>query len=505
MQKIARGGAAVAWFKGVIDMPRSRLLVVPFVLFLLVFTAAQVLAYAFSAGSPVRASGPSPFAACTVGAFDSNSKNYPGAEVEPFVAVNPTNAQNIIGVYQQDRWSDGGAHGLVTASSNDGGVSWANSFVKFSNCADPTNPYLRASDPWVTFDTAGNAYQISISFSPDETHSAVMVAKSTNGGSTWTDPTALIQDTLGFHFNDKESITGDPTRPGYVYAVWDRGTFPSDMRAFRSFLGSHAFRGQPMFSRTIDGGAHWSIPVGLANQNIFTIGNQIGVLPDGTLVDVFQKFQGSGNQPSPNPLTESVMLSRDAGVTWSQPIDIGLWTPESVHDPDNGNPLRTGNGLPDLAVDPNSGTIYAVWEDGAFSADHHADIAFSRSTDGGHKWSAPIKVNQSPSGVQAFTPSVAVSADGTVGVMYYDLRRNDSNPGLPTDAWFVHSHDGGATWTEQHVAGSFDVEKAPISRGYFLGDYEGLATVANDFLALVVMTDNTSTGPTDVFSVRLSK
>ena len=77
----------------------------------------------------------------------------------------------------------------------------------------------------------------------------------------------------------------------------------------------------------------------------------------------------------------------------------------------NGNLVRTGNGIADLAVDPNSGTIYAVWEDGSFSSDGHADVAFSKSTDGGQKWAPPIKVNMSPSGVQAFTPSVAVSAD----------------------------------------------------------------------------------------------
>jgi Neuraminidase (sialidase) len=199
------------------------------------------------------------------------------------------------------------------------------------------------------------------------------------------------------------------------------------------------------------------------------------------------------------------MLSRDAGLTWSQPIKIANWFPEGVSDPDNGAPVRTGNGLPDLAVDPSSGTIYAVWEDGSFSSDGHADIAFSKSSDGGHKWTQPVKVNQSPSGVQAFTPEVAVSADGTVGVTYYDFRNNTTAGGVPTDAWFVHSHDGGATWTEQHVAGPFDIEKAPVAGGYFLGDYEGLATSANDFIAFFVATTADAANPTDVFSVRLAK
>jgi hypothetical protein len=488
-------------------MHKSRFLVLAAAPIMVVLAASQVLAYAFGTGPLVPVSGPSPFAGCTVGGTPSSTL-YPEAEVEPFVAVNPTNSNNVIGVFQQDRWSDGGSRGLLAARSINGGTSWTTNFAAFSTCSGnpASNTYERASDPWVTFDTAGNAYQISLSVSGDQVLSSVLVAKSADGGATWSSPTTLLRDPNPLHFNDKESITGDPTRAGYVYAVWDRGTFPSEQRNTRSFRGSHAFRGQPMFSRTTDGGQTWSAPVGMANQNIFTIGNQIAVLRDGTLVDVFQKFQGSGVQPSPQVATESVMLSRDAGLTWSQPIDIALWFPEAVSDPDNGNAVRTGNGLPDIAVDSSTGTIYVVWEDGRFSADRHADVALSKSVDGGRKWSPPSKVNQSPVGVQAFTPAVAVSADGTVGITYYDFRNNTSALGVPTDAWFAHSHDSGATWSEQHVSGSFDIETAPVARGYFLGDYEGLATVGNDFLTFFVQTNSGNfANPTDVFSLRLSK
>src|SRR2546429_190068 len=69
-------------------------------------------------------SGPSPYAGCS----DANQPgtNYPNAEVEPQVAVNPatvgTSHVNVVGVWQQDRWSNGGAHGLVAGFSSDGGA-----------------------------------------------------------------------------------------------------------------------------------------------------------------------------------------------------------------------------------------------------------------------------------------------------------------------------------------------------------------------------------------------
>jgi len=467
---------------------------------------SQVFVSASSISPPALVSGPSPFVGCSAGdnvGANPPSVNYPNAEVEPFVAVNPLSGR-LLGVFQQDRWSDGGAHGLIAARSADGS-SWTESWAAFSACSGNL-AYDRTSDPWVTFDPSGNAYQIAISASADLSTSAVLVANSSDGGASWSPPTTVIRDTDFFHFNDKESITADPTRPGYVYAVWDRGTFPSEQRNPRSFFGSHAYRGQPMFSRTTDGGATWSTPVAMANSNIFTIGNQIAVLPDGTLVDIFQNFRGSGRQPSDNQAFEAVMVSHDAGSHWSPPIQIANSVFADTLDPDTGYPIRAGNGLPDLAVDQRNGTIYAVWADGAFGGGATTNVSLSISTDGGHRWSAPVKVNKSPAGVSAFTPSVAVSIDGTVGVTDYDFRSNTQAPGALTDAWFVRSHDGGNTWTEDHLAGAFDIETAPDAGGYFLGDYQGLATVGQDFLAFFAMANTGNiANRTDVFAVRIGE
>jgi hypothetical protein len=46
-------------------------------------------------------SGASPFAGCTSGG-DPVGTNYVNSEVEPYVAVNPADPNNIIGVFQLD-------------------------------------------------------------------------------------------------------------------------------------------------------------------------------------------------------------------------------------------------------------------------------------------------------------------------------------------------------------------------------------------------------------------
>ena len=94
-----------------------------------------------------------------------------------------------------------------------------------------------------------------------------------------------------------------------------------------------------------------------------------------------------------------------------------------------------GRGL--LVLAPTVGTLYTVWQDGRFSNGARDGIAFSRSTDGGLTWSAPVRINGDPT-VAAFTPAVAVAADGRVGVTYYDFRGNTSDLAtLLTSAWIT--------------------------------------------------------------------
>ena len=366
----------------------------------------------------------------------------------------------------------------------------------------------RASDPWVSIGPDGTVYQVSLSFSADSSVTAVQASSSTDGGQTWSGPATIISDSGSGHFNDKESVTADPYKPGTAYVVWDRSLLPSDSASATAFNHSFAFRGAPFFSMTTDGGQTWSAPRQIGpNQNIFTIGNQIVVEPDGTLVDVFHFGKGSGLD-EPNASLMGVLRSTDGGNRWSQPVIISDNPVARDVDPDNGVPLRTGadigGSIPDVAVDPGSGKLYVVWEDSRFSGGVHNDIAMSTSTDDGKNWSTPVRVNQTPTGVMAFTPAVDVLPNGTVGVAYYDIRNNTPTPGLSNDYFIATSADGGGSWSETRLTPvSFDDTLAPIARGYFLGDYQGLANDGTSFLSFFVQTA-TGSDPTDVWSTTVT-
>ena len=175
----------------------------------------------FALTGPTTASGPSPFAPGCGGpgeAFDS-SVLYENAEVEPWVAVNPTNTRNVVGFWQQDRWSDGGAHGLLAGVSVDGGQTWSHSAPEFSRCAGGSGiagGYHRASDPWLSFGPTGtlHAISISISFDNDTPRNAVLASRSIDGGHSWSEPAVLRFDNpraLGNNFNERSP--SPPTRP----------------------------------------------------------------------------------------------------------------------------------------------------------------------------------------------------------------------------------------------------------------------------------------------------
>jgi hypothetical protein len=98
---------------------------------------------------------------------------------------------------------------------------------------------------------------------------------------------------------------------------------------------------------------------------------------------------------------------------------------------------------------------------------------------------------------------VRVADNGDVAVTYYDFT-NDSpaTPTLDTDYWTTRSNDGGATFhtRERITPTSFDMRAAPNAGGFFVGDYEGLASSGEFSTFFVGAHAGDAANPTDVFS-----
>jgi hypothetical protein len=502
----------------------------------------------------VPVSGISPFSACTADAVATQTgAQSPNSAVEPWLTANPTNPLNLVGTWQQDRWSNGGARGIVTAASFDGGSTWEQGVLPgLTLCAG--GDFQRASDPWLSFGPTGDLYHISLVFDADTpsgtiSRNGLRVHKSTDGGHSWGPPITIVE-TAARVLNDKESISADPTDPNYVYAVWDQSPFnEEDMEPSgaagrslresrtawrRAASGQTDARSPVYFARSTDAGRSWEPARAIFDPgpNSDTIGNQIVVLPDGTLVDAFDAIR-----PAPRGRARAhvwFVRSRDRGLTWRPKrrpsihlLSRRFVAPPSfigVYDPESGQPLRTGDILPQITAGPGTRSLFLVWQDARFSASGDFsnstalidEIAFAMSTNGGLSWSKPIKVNQTPTTIalrnrQAFTPSVSVASDGTVAVTYYDFRFNDAGPGLKTDFFVVRCHPTAPatcadpeSWHDEIrlTAASFDFRRAPLAGGLFLGDYHGLTAAGTGFATLFPQT--TAALPAQVFFGRIT-
>jgi hypothetical protein len=501
---------------------------------------APASAAPFTVGDPHTASGPSPFAPDCGGAGEAGpaSVNYLNAEVESHVADDPTDSDTLAGAWQQDRWNDGGAHGNVHAYSTDGGVTWTESSPLFSRCAGGISTsavqattgaprpsdYQRATDPWVSYGPDGRLHAIALVFDNSTPRNAVLTAYSDDDGATWSAPREVRFDNpraLGNNFNDKETLTADPGDPDYVYATWQRIVSPSESASARAYERSVSYFSDAWFARSSDGGETWEPARSIFHPGRFqqTIGNQIEVLPDGTLINGFNRIQAVSNRDEQRGYNVEVLQSPDQGETWTGPVHVDRLLVDEVadpeptapcpeRDPDGTCPVRTGDIIPDFAVDRSTnaatrGNLYAVWMDTRFNDPDHNDILLSRSTDGGDSWSAPVIVDATPAGVDAFTATVDVDDTGRVAVSYYDFR-NDG-PGdaeLSTDFWVAHSHDGGLTFPNEDrlTTASFDMRTAPFALGYFVGDYTGLAHFGSRFDSLWVgANDGNLLNRTDAF------
>ncbi len=495
-------------------------------------------------GPLVQITGPSPLGGCTAddvpGQEAEDSIAFHESEIEPYIDVNPQDPDNLVTVWQQDRWSDGGARGLVSAVSDDGGATWTTvTPPRFTLCTGGT--FERATDPWVTFARNGHVYFQSLSFDSDPDifggRHAILVSKSRDGGHTWGPVRVQIADNELNAFNDKNSMTADPTSARRAYGIWDRLELFSASAAQRAAAAAAAaatggrdraiaagralremrlqaarsadaavappeFKGPTYFTRTIDGGASWQrafiiYDPGANNQ---TINNLVEVAPTGVIFAFFTEILNLPNGrvrvniAFKRSLDHGFSFLPTSGRTIAHRIfTLAIDNAFGTFTPDEGEPVREAGILFDSAVDPRTGALYLAWQDSRFSGGLIDEIAFSMSTDSGQTWTAPVKINKTPVRSNpfrqaAFLPAIAVNQDGVLAVTYYDFRR-DNNSGELTDQFALFCNPAtsncgiAASWGRERrlTTSSFDILDAPVAGGHFLGDYMGLESVSRVF------------------------
>jgi hypothetical protein len=317
--------------------------------------------------------------------------------------------------------------------------------------------FFLSGDPVVGCTNATTFYQASLLEDYTLGNSAISLSKSTDGGVTWGDPVKAVEKSFSGHFLDKDWMTVDPANPNNVFVTYTDfdSSFPNACSSTTSI-----FRTAIELVRSTDAGVTWSAPVviDLACNPDGNQGSQVAVDNTGAVFVSYEHF------PSATPTnTLRIAKSTDSGATFGAPVDAATVTPTGgISAALSGRQTLQGgirtNDFPQMAIDRTTGTrannIYLVWQDGARNpvADplsgsppfptvggtyNYADIRFTRSSDGGATFSAPLIVNNTVEpiatgptaglGSDQFMPGIAVDKTGAIQVCFYDRRKDPSN------------------------------------------------------------------------------
>ncbi|MDZ4746039.1 MAG: hypothetical protein SGJ05_08565 [bacterium] len=389
------------------------------------------------------------------------------AQNESSIAINPTNPLNLIGSAVDYR----GTSSTWAYYTTDGGKTWSN-----VNLGKVRTGWASSNDPSVAFDTDGRGYLCYGGFNrtlPQLGENGVFVSITTTGGSTWHKTHIPVIQHIGPQtadsaFEDKyyvhvDTASASPYR-GNVYIPWKR-VINKDSST------------QIVLAKSTDRGLTWTKPVNVSakfsrTSEDTTFGQSFPLArtgPDGSVHLVWN----SGTERSVR-----YARSSDGGATWTAPRIIHTYasfgTKSKIGTQVNSRVKGSvrAEAYPTLSIDntngPRRGWLYLCWAAGKVP-----DIFFSRSSDNGTTWSAPVIVHSDTKNDQ-FWPWMAVdpTSSGDLAIMYFDSRDDDAN--ILVNTYVSLTTDGGTTWVDRRIGdGVNDLRNNPFDGRTFAGDYSG--------------------------------
>jgi hypothetical protein len=387
--------------------------------------------------------------------------------VEPVVAVDPAHPSTVaVASNPNYAVSVNGTHPPGFFVSHDGGRSFAPGLVPMRP------PYVNAADPSLAVARSGTVFFGFLGEAPSYfdcsgcgcrvtgPSAAVMVARSTDAGRSFHPPV-----TVELNSNDDRPYIAVESVPGHkahVFVTWSRG-------------GTEIW-----FARSLDGGVTFSRPRMLYASSAENHASVPVVGPNGQVV-VFWSEVSLTAATAVSQAKVEVRVSHDDGASFG-PVRLvsgPFWAVPRMSLPYD---LRTPGTLT-AAASPD-GALYAAWPqagrrhpDGSVDA----DIAVTRSTDGGATWSRPVHANDVRR-ADRFMPSLSLLRDGTVGVAFYDRRQSPSRleiyaARLSFDSGVHRSRNVQVSRILSPVTALYEMKpgQSCFSPGRFFGDYMGTA------------------------------
>ena len=388
-----------------------------------------------------------------------NVSRAPGDQSEEAIAANPANPQQVFLASNEIDGNSGTSAaraGLFTATSNDGGSTWATHIIATGSHGLP----VACCDPSVAWDAYGNLF---LAYLRSDTNHAELLM-STDSGATFTE----VRQFPG---------TGDqPTVIAGHGSVWV--AFQQDPQS--AAPGAARGQGAVVYGAKVFGAGSVG-PFNSAQGISRTEANvgDIAVGPAGQVAVVYQPdVAGSATTLLTRTDLDGLGHAKFGGVNSQVTDAIGPFYPIPAQ---SNRTIDAEAGLAyDMSSGPFAGRLYMVYTSVAVSGSADTNISLRYSDDNGTTWSAPVRVNDDTGAASQFFPRISVDpASGAVGITWYDARNDTGNSEVQ-----VYGAVGTPTATDVQFSPNFVVQPgfssaaAPGFDANQFGDYNGQAFLA---------------------------
>ena len=365
--------------------------------------------------------------------------------VEPYIAINPTNQKNIVvGSVNltQNGWE------CISTISVDGGRTWVESSLNFPD------ELLMTADPYLAFDNEGNLYYALLGDNGQKIN--LGITESNDGGFTWaTSYFVDVGDKYGFDHSTLaiDNFTSSPFLGNIYLAAHTYFNDNSGQEMVAPFFSNYSKVSNQVNSKLIYN----------PSRNNLNNGN-IVINSNGTIFFFYFVFMDEHRNWLDNHMLY-VIQSKDGGHSFSDPILVSD---------------RFTAYFPDAAIDRYSAFKNRIYV--TYPYVYGNRISLNYLADGVEEWSKPNQVSDSLA-VNPLMSSVAVNKDGIVGVSWFDDRNNIGENCY--DIYFSYSTDGGNTFSKDYrISSQSSCPNTPknaeafsrFSRG---GDYHTLTSDKN--------------------------
>lgn len=380
---------------------------------------------------------------------------------EPSIAIDPNNPNRIMIGWRQFGTIFSNFRQAGYAYSLDGGTSWT--------FPEPIDAPQFRSDPVLAVDNEGVFYYNSLTLEGSQTY-VCDIFKTTPTGVEWDEGV----DAAG---GDKQWMTIDRTTgpgQGNVYAFWNQSFSSCYPGSFvRSTDGGEVFED----CLAVDGNPYWGT---------------MAVGPDGELYMV-----GRSSFGSTVVIKSENSQYADSAVSWvfEKEIDLGGRI-------DYGYEVNPAGLLGQAWIDvdrsngPGRGNVYVLASVNRSFSGVQVDVMFTRSTDGGLNWDAPVKINTDLAydDFQWFG-TMSVAPNGRIDAVWLDTR-DAFQLSVESALYYSYSLDQGVSWSENEKLSDLFDPRLGWPQQEKMGDYFDMVS---DNTGAHLAWANTLNGEQDVY------